>query len=76
MKRLPIVILMIVAGSFLAFQTMGTHTKNPPSKYERILKLVGDVLTQGHYSPQDINDGFSKKIFSKFMNELDPEKNI
>jgi carboxyl-terminal processing protease len=76
MKRLPIVILMIVAGSFLAFQTMGTHTKNPPSKYEQILKLVGDVLTQGHYSPQDINDDFSKKIFSKFMNDLDPEKNI
>jgi carboxyl-terminal processing protease len=76
MKRLPIVILSIVAGTFLAFQTMGTGTKNPPSKYDEILKLVGEMLTQAHYSPQDINDAFSKKIFRKYINELDPEKNI
>jgi carboxyl-terminal processing protease len=77
MKRLPIVILTIVAGTFLAFQTMGSGTKNtPPGKYEQILKLVGEMLSQGHYSPQDINDDFSKKIFKKFINDLDPEKNI
>lgn len=76
MKRLPIVILTIVAGTFLAFQTMGSGVKTPPGKYEEILKLVGDMLSQGHYSPQDINDAFSKKIFKRYMNELDPEKNI
>ncbi|MBC7946808.1 MAG: carboxy terminal-processing peptidase [Chitinophagaceae bacterium] len=79
MKRLPFVILMIVAGTFLAFQTMGSGTKtssNPPGKYEEILKLVGEMLSQGHYSPQDINDDFSKKIFKKFINDIDPEKNI
>ena len=46
MKRLPIVIMMIVAGFFLAFQTMGTGTKNPPGKYEEILRLVGEMLTR------------------------------
>src|SRR5712671_4320950 len=76
MKRLPFVILTIVAGFFLAFQTMGTGTKNPPSKYEEILKLVGEMLTQAHYSPKDINDAFSKKIFKKYIDDLDPEKNI
>jgi len=76
MKRLPIVILTLVAGFLFAFQTMGTGTKNPPSKYEEILKLVGEMLTQAHYSPQDINDAFSKKIFKKYIDELDPEKNI
>jgi len=76
MKRLPIVIMMIVAGSFLAFQTTGTGTKNPPGKYEQILKLVGEMLTQAHYSPQSINDAFSKKIYKKFMGDLDPEKNM
>ena len=74
MKRLPIVIMMIVAGSFLAFQTMGTGRKNPPNKYEEILKLVGSMLTQAHFSPQDINDNFSKKIFSKYLVDLDPGK--
>ncbi len=79
MKRLPIVILMVVAGSFLAFKTMGTGTNatsTPPSKYEQILKLVGEMLSQAHYSPQDINDAFSKKIFKKFIGDLDREKNI
>ena len=76
MKRLPIVITMVVAGSFLAFQTMGTGTKNPPSKYEQILKLVGEMLSQAHYSPQNINDAFSKKIFKKYITDLDQEKNM
>jgi carboxyl-terminal processing protease len=76
MKRLPFVILTIIAGTFLAFQTMGSGTKTPPGKYEEILKLVGEMLSQGHYSPQDINDAFSKKIFKKYINDLDPEKNI
>ncbi len=76
MKRLPIVIMMVVAGSFFAFQTMGTGTKNPPTKYEQILKLVGEMLSQAHYSPQNINDAFSKKVFKKFTGELDPEKNM
>ena len=79
MKRLPIVIMMLVAGSFLTFKTMGTGTKRnsaPPSKYEQILKLVGEMLSQAHYSPQSINDAFSKKIFQKFTGDLDPEKNM
>ena len=77
MKRLPFVIIMILAGLFLTFQTtMGNGTKNPPTKYEEILKLVGQMLTQAHYSPQDINDDFSKKIFKKYLNDLDPEKNM
>lgn len=79
MKRLPIVIMMVVAGSFLAFKTMGTGTRKPvtpPSKYEQILKLVGQMLSQAHYNPQDINDAFSQKIFKKFIGDLDPEKNM
>lgn len=74
MKRLPIVIMMIVAGSFLAFQTLGSGSKTPPDKYEKILRLVGEMLTQGHFSPQQIDDSFSKKIFTKYLNDLDPDK--
>ena len=65
MKRLPILIMMLVAGSFLAFKTMGrgTNPTNPPSKYEEILRLVGKMFQEAHYSPQDINDAFSKNVF-------------
>lgn len=76
MKRLPIVILMIVAASFLAFKTMGKGNNTPPGNYEKIMKLVGEMLSHGHYSPQDINDAFSKKIFKKYITELDADKSI
>ncbi|HEY0355266.1 MAG TPA: S41 family peptidase, partial [Flavisolibacter sp.] len=76
MKRLPLVIAMLIAGIFLAFQTMGTSNTNPPSKYEKILQIVGEILTQGHYSPKDINDEFSKKVYTKYFEELDADKNL
>jgi carboxyl-terminal processing protease len=77
MKRLPVLIVMLIAGIFLAFQTTGTsNKKNPPSRYEKILQIVGEILTQGHYSPKDINDDFSKKVFNRYFEELDPDKNM
>ncbi len=76
MKRLPIVIVMVITGVFLAFNTMGKTNEDPPTKYEKILRLVGEMLSEGHYSPKEINDEFSKKIFNKYFTELDNEKNI
>src|SRR4029077_20068443 len=75
MKRLPILVMLVVAGTFVAFQSLG-KSSNPPSKYEKILRNVGQMLTEAHYSPKDINDEFSKKIFKKFLNDLDPDKDI
>jgi carboxyl-terminal processing protease len=76
MKRLPIVLLVFGAGTFLAFNSMGTGSKTPPGKYEKILKSVGEMLTEGHFSPKEINDDFSKKIFKEYLDALDPDKNI
>lgn len=76
MKRLPLLILVLTAASFLAFKTLGARSIDPPSKYEKIMKLVGDMLADGHYSPQDINDEFSRKVFKRYLGELDPEKNL
>lgn len=77
MKRLPIVLLLLAAGIFVAFRSMGTDKHlNPPGKYEKILKAVGEMLAEGHYSPKDINDEFSKKIFNKYLEELDPDHYI
>ncbi len=77
MKRLPLLIVMVSAGIFLAFNTMGTsHKSSPPTKYEKILQIVGEILRQGHYQPKDINDDFSKKVFNKYFEELDADKDI
>src|SRR5678809_779017 len=75
MKRLPILLMLVIAGTFLAFQSLG-KSSNPPSKYEKILRNVGQMLKEAHYSPKDIDDNFSRTIFKKFLNDLDPDKNI
>jgi len=74
MKRLPILLLILVAAVFLAFQTLGSGKSTPPSKYEQILQTVTQLLTQGHFQPQEINDEFSKKIFKKYFQQLDDNK--
>lgn len=75
MKKLPFVLLIILlAGSFFAFKSSVART--PPGKYEQIMGLVGQLLVQGHFSPQNIDDNFSKKVFDKFMDDLDFEKNV
>jgi carboxyl-terminal processing protease len=74
-KRLPIlIILLLVAGVFFA----GSVKKetDPPGKYEKILHNVTDMLKEAHYSPKLIDDSFSKKIFYKYFEVLDPNKNI
>jgi carboxyl-terminal processing protease len=77
MKRLPFLLLLVVmAFSFFAFRSNLSTNQTPPGKYELILKMVGQMLSQGHFSPQEINDNFSKKVFDKYVSELDPEKNI
>jgi len=75
MKRLPILLILVIAGTFVAFQSLGKNSA-PPSRYEKILRNVGQMLEQAHYSPKAINDEFSKEIFKKYMNDLDPDKNI
>lgn len=76
MKRLPLLIVMVIAGVFLAFNTLGNSPSSPPGKYERILQMVGEYLRQGHFSPKEINDEFSKKVYTKYFEELNPDKNI
>ena len=76
MKRLPFLVLILVAGIFLAFKTLGSGKSTPPGKYEQIIQTVTQLLTQGHFDPKEINDDFSKKIFNKFLQDIDVDRNI
>ncbi|MDB5205670.1 MAG: tail-specific protease [Flavisolibacter sp.] len=76
MKRFPIILILAIAGVFFATRSSGKSNAAPPTKYEKILQMVGAILTQGHYQPKDINDEFSRQIFNKYFEDLDPEKNI
>ncbi len=74
-RSLPILLLVLGCGVFIAFRTLGTKG-NPPTKYEKILRNVGEMLTQIHYSPKDINDKFSKEVFNKYLEQVDQNKNL
>lgn len=76
-KFIPVILVLTAASVFVAFQSQGKpDNDNPKSKYTKIIRNVGLLLEQGHYSPKTINDDFSKEVLKKFENDLDAEKNI
>jgi len=75
-KFIPVILVLTAASLFLAFQTQGkSENDNPKSKYTRIIRNVGLLLEQGHYSPKKIDDSFSKLVLKKFIEDLDGDKN-
>jgi carboxyl-terminal processing protease len=78
-KFLPVLFVLICGGLFLTFGVMGRGDRdndNPKTKYEKILRNVGIVLEQGHYSPKKIDDKFSKEVLDKYEDDLDHDKYI
>ena len=76
-KFIPVILVLTATSLFVAFQTQGKPDgDNPKSKYTRIIRNVGLLLEQGHYSPKPINDDFSKTVLKKFIEDMDGEKNI
>lgn len=76
-KFIPVILVLTLASLFIAFQTQGkSDNDNPKSKYTKIIRNVGSLLEQGHYSPQKIDDHFSKLVLKKFIDDMDDDKNI
>lgn len=77
-KFIPVALVLIAASFFLAFQTQGKNDNddNPRNRYAKILRNVGVLLEEGHFSPKKIDDAFSKTVLKKFTEDLDGEKNI
>ena len=78
-KFLPVLLVLICGGLFLTYGVMGRGDRendNPKTKYEKIIRNVGIVLEQGHYSPKKIDDKFSKEVLDKYEDALDPDKYI
>lgn len=66
---------LMVICFFIAAKSFG-FTNEPNTKYERIITTVAALLEQGHYSPKKIDDAFSREVFYKYLDNVDPEKNI
>lgn len=78
-KFIPVMLVLLGAGLFIGFKSMGRseyNDENPKIRYAKILRNVGVLLEEGHYSPKKINDEFSAAVLKKFEQDLDGEKNI
>ncbi|MEO5650482.1 MAG: carboxy terminal-processing peptidase [Ginsengibacter sp.] len=78
-KFIPVLLILILGGLFIAYGVMGSSDRkndDPKAKYQRILRNVGIVLEQGHYSPKKIDDAFSREVLKKFEENLDPDKYV
>ena len=77
-KFIPVILTITAICLFINFQSQGKndHNDNPKEKHSKVLKNVRILLEDGHFSPQKIDDVFSKKVLKKFLEELDNEKNI
>ncbi|MDQ6812985.1 MAG: PDZ domain-containing protein, partial [Bacteroidota bacterium] len=74
-KVLPVVLVILFAGIFWAFQSQGGNGSSLATQ-QKILTTLGSIIEQNHYNPKAINDNFSQQIFKKFLESVDPEKNV
>ena len=72
-KGLILLVVLFTAGLFIAF-TSNVNNDFSDNPKQKLLTIVGELLEKQHYSPQSINDDFSKKIFAKYIDELDGDK--
>ena len=74
MKRNYKVILLITALSAVLWSFIPNQKKEDPEKDKLLLDLLTMVLERGHYSPIALDDDFSKKVYAKFLDGIDPTK--
>ncbi|MFT3680387.1 MAG: carboxy terminal-processing peptidase [Ferruginibacter sp.] len=76
-KFLPVLLVVTIGSFFFAFKSQGSGgNDNPKSRNEKILRNVGLLLEQGHYSPKKIDDEYSKAVLKSFIKDLDDDKTI
>lgn len=73
-RVMPFVLPVIAVLVLLVANSWGKEKSEPASRYERILTSVSEWLEQGHFSPKKLDDAFSKQVFKKFLNDVDPDK--
>lgn len=74
-KVLPFIIIVLCGLGFWAFKYRG-EDETAMARRQQLLATVGYILEQKHYDPKTIDDSFSREIFKKYIESLDPEKNI
>ncbi|WP_106791897.1 carboxy terminal-processing peptidase [Aquimarina sp. Aq78] len=73
MKKSFLILMLTVIVS-AASCSFTTKVENDPDKDKLLIDLISYVLGKGHYDAKDINDDFSKEVFSDYVDALDPLK--
>ena len=74
MKRNYKIILVILGLSVSLWSFMPKKVTIDPNKDKALIDLLMYVINNGHYSPAEINDTFSKGVYKSYLEALDPSK--
>ena len=77
-KFLSLMVVLTALSLFLTFNTMGggDYSNDPKIRYARVMKNIGIMIEEAHFSPKKIDDAFSKELLNKFLSDLDDEKSV
>ncbi len=70
---LPVVLIIFLGITLWAFKR---NDRQGDSKEQMLLTAIGTILEQKHFSPKPIDDNFSKQVFAKYLEALNPDKDI
>lgn len=74
MKRNYKIILFVTVISAVLWSFMPSKKVEDPEKDKLLLELLSFILEKGHYSPIAMDDDFSKDVYTKYIDGVDPTK--
>lgn len=73
LRFLYLPIILVATTVFFSFSSTPTEDEDP-ERDKVLIEALRIILERGHYEPKQINDDFSKAVFNKFIENLDPYK--
>lgn len=75
-KKLLLGVAVLFGALFIAFETISKPIDIAVAKRKKLLSQIAERLQAEHYNPKKFDDEFSKKVFKKYLEQLDDDKNL
>ena len=74
-NKILIPLLLIGAlAAFFSFKYSRVTGQTSDEKRKLVVQMVMKVINGGHYSPKELDDTFSARVFNKLVKEFDYDK--